>query len=120
MAMPGSARGSAARAGRATRLARLLDAAVVRRLPDARGRRPAPVIVPRKEQAAGRHRFRRSGDAAVSLTAYRELPVANHLDTIKGIGPVTAAVLTAFILDVERFATPGKLVAYFGVLPIEM
>src|SRR5262249_49753670 len=54
------------------------------------------------------------------VTAYRALPVANHLDSIKGIGPVTAAVLTAFILDIERFATPGKLVAYFGVLPIEM
>ena len=54
------------------------------------------------------------------VTSYRALPVANHLDTIKGIGPVTAAVLTAFMLDIERFATPGKLVAYFGVLPIEM
>jgi len=28
-------------------------------------------------------------------------------------------VLTAFILDIDRFATPGKLVSYFGVLPIE-
>jgi transposase len=54
------------------------------------------------------------------VTAYRALPVANHLDSIKGIGAVTAAVLTAFILDINRFATPGKLVAYFGVLPIEM
>src|SRR5207244_1996659 len=39
---------------------------------------------------------------------------------IPGIGAVTAAVLTAFILDIDRFATPGKLVAYFGVLPIEV
>jgi transposase len=54
------------------------------------------------------------------VTAYRALPRANHLDSIPGIGEVTAAVLTAFILDIERFATPGKLVAYFGVLPIEM
>jgi transposase len=52
--------------------------------------------------------------------AYRALPVANHLDSIPGIGEATAAVLTAFILDIERFAAPGKLVAYFGVLPIEM
>ncbi len=29
-------------------------------------------------------------------------------------------MLTAFILDVERFEDPGKLVAYFGVLPIEV
>jgi transposase len=54
------------------------------------------------------------------VTAYHALPKANHLNSIKGIGDVTAAVLTAFILDIERFATPGKLVAYFGVMPIEM
>jgi transposase len=54
------------------------------------------------------------------VRAYRELPKANHLDTIPGIGAVTAAVLSAFILDIERFATPNKLVAYFGALPIEM
>jgi transposase len=53
------------------------------------------------------------------VAAYRSLPRDNHLATIPGIGDVTAAVLTAFILDIERFATPGKLVAYFGVLPIE-
>jgi len=53
------------------------------------------------------------------VSAYRQLPTANHLDTIPGIGPVTAAVLTAFILDIDRFDTPGKLVKYFGVLPIE-
>jgi transposase len=51
---------------------------------------------------------------------YRSLPQDNHLATIPGIGPVTAAVLTAFILDIDRFATPGKLVAYFGILPIEV
>jgi transposase len=54
------------------------------------------------------------------VTAYRALPRPNHLDTIAGIGPVTAAVLTAFLVDVDRFATPGKLVAYFGVLPIQV
>jgi transposase len=54
------------------------------------------------------------------VRAYRALPKANHLDSIPGIGAVTAAVLTAFILDIERFATPGKLVAYFGVMPIEV
>jgi transposase len=53
------------------------------------------------------------------VSAYRALPVPNHFDTIPGIGAVTAAVLTAFILDLDRFATPNKLVAYFGVLPVE-
>ena len=53
------------------------------------------------------------------VTAYRDLPETNHLATIKGFGEVTAAVLTAFILDIDRFATPGQLVNYFGVLPVE-
>ena len=53
------------------------------------------------------------------VQAYRDLPQANHLDTIKGIGPVTAAVLTAFILDIGRFATPNHLVGYFGIFPVK-
>jgi transposase len=54
------------------------------------------------------------------VSAYQGLPTPNHLDTIPGIGAVTAAVLTAFVLDIDRFDTPGKLVAYFGALPIEV
>jgi transposase len=54
------------------------------------------------------------------VTAYHALPPANHLATIAGIGAVTAAVWTAFIVDSDRLATPGKLVAYFGVLPVEV
>lgn len=54
------------------------------------------------------------------VAAYRGLPRPNHLDTIPGIGAVSAAVLTAFILDIDRFDSPGQLVAYFGVLPVEM
>jgi transposase len=54
------------------------------------------------------------------VSAYRALPVSNHLATIPGIGDVTAAVLTAFIVDIRRFASPSQLVAYFGVLPLEV
>jgi transposase len=54
------------------------------------------------------------------VSAYRVLPAVNHFDSIPGIGAVTAAVLTAFLLDLDRFETAGKLVAYFGVLPIEV
>jgi transposase len=54
------------------------------------------------------------------VSASHALPTPNHLDTIPGIGAVTAAVLTAFILDIDRFDTPGQLVAYFGVLPLEV
>jgi hypothetical protein len=53
------------------------------------------------------------------ISAYRDLPATNHLATIKGFGEVTAAILTAFVLDIDRFATPGQLVNYFGVLPVE-
>jgi transposase len=53
------------------------------------------------------------------VSAYGVLPEPNHLDTIKGCGDVTAAILTAFILDIDRFATPGQLVKYFGAMPIE-
>ena len=33
---------------------------------------------------------------------------------------ITAAILTAFIRDIDRFQTPNQLVAYFGVMPIEV
>jgi transposase len=56
----------------------------------------------------------------LAIQAYHALPNPNHLDTIPGIGEVTAAILTAFIGDIERFNEPGKLVTYFGVLPIEV
>ena len=56
---------------------------------------------------------------SLMVSAYHDRPEANHLATIKGIGDVTAAVLTAFILDIDRFETPGKLVNYFGVMPVE-
>jgi hypothetical protein len=54
------------------------------------------------------------------VQAYHALPTANLIDSIPSIGDVTAAVLTAIILDIDRFATPNKLVAFFGVMPIEM
>lgn len=51
--------------------------------------------------------------------AYHALPTPNHLDTIPGIGATTAAVLTAKIVAIDRFATPAHLVSYFGVFPEE-
>jgi transposase len=53
------------------------------------------------------------------VSAYRDLAVPNRLDTIPGIGEVTAAILTASIADIDQVHTPGQLVNYFGVLPIE-
>jgi transposase len=54
------------------------------------------------------------------VDTYRQLPDPNHLDSIDGIGAITAAILTAFIRDIDRFQTPNQLVAYFGVMPIEV
>jgi transposase len=54
------------------------------------------------------------------VAAYCALPQPNHLDTIPGLGAVTAAVLTAFTVAIDRFATPAQLVAYFGTLPTEV
>src|SRR5262249_24466125 len=54
------------------------------------------------------------------VAAYHALPDPNYLDTLKGFGAVTAAVLTAAVADIDAVHTPGQLVCYFGVLPIEV
>jgi transposase len=53
--------------------------------------------------------------------AFADLPASGHLQlvTIPGIGAATAAVLTAKIVDIERFETPEHLVGYFGIFPEE-
>jgi transposase len=55
------------------------------------------------------------------LGAFDTLPRSGHfqVSTIPGIGAVTAAVLVAKIVSVDRFATAEKLVGYFGVFPEE-
>jgi transposase len=53
--------------------------------------------------------------------AHDDLPASGHLQvvTIPGIGAATAAVLTAKIVDIDRFETPDDLVGYLGVFPDE-
>lgn len=55
------------------------------------------------------------------LEAYRALPCSPHvhIESISGIGPVTAAVLVAKMICIERFETAENLVGYFGVFPEE-
>ncbi len=53
------------------------------------------------------------------VTAYYDLPFDNRLATIKGIGDVTAAILTAKMVSIDRFETEAKLIGYFGVFPVE-
>jgi transposase len=63
---------------------------------------------------------RQKRQESLLVSVYQSLPEANQIDSIKGIGDVTAAILTAFIVDIKRFTEPGKLVAYFGVVPHEV
>jgi transposase len=53
--------------------------------------------------------------------AFDALPQGPHrlLTTIPGIGPATAAAIVAKVVSIERFATPARLVNYFGVFPEE-
>ncbi len=53
--------------------------------------------------------------------AHEDLPDSGHRQvvTIPGIGAATAAVLTAKIVDIDRFETPDHLVGYLGVFPDE-
>lgn len=52
-------------------------------------------------------------------TAYKQLDPTNHLATIPGIGLASAAVLTAKIVSIDRFASAAALVSYFGIFPEE-
>jgi transposase len=53
------------------------------------------------------------------IAAYRALPDGPHrqIESIPGIGEVTAAVLVAKIISIDRFPSPGCLVGHFGVFP---
>jgi transposase len=53
--------------------------------------------------------------------AYAALPASPHVQvvTIPGIGIATAAAVVAKVVDINCFATPHKLVGYFGVFPEE-
>ena len=55
------------------------------------------------------------------LQAYRALPVTGHVhvESIPGMGPITAAILVSKIISIDRFETAEKLVGYFGVFPQE-
>ena len=53
--------------------------------------------------------------------AYQALPTSGHTHilSIPGIGEMTAAVLVAKMVSIDRFATAENLVGYFGVFPEE-
>jgi transposase len=51
------------------------------------------------------------------IKVHQSLPQSNQIDTIPGIGPGTAAILTAKVISIDRFETPDQLVGYFGIFP---
>lgn len=53
--------------------------------------------------------------------AYDALPEGNHIyvESIPGIGKLTAAALVASMVDIDRFETPDALVNFYGVFPEE-
>ena len=59
---------------------------------------------------------RRTLDARLRERA-GDLPAAKLLMTIPGVNVTVALGLVAAIGDINRFPTPGKLAAYFGVVP---
>lgn len=49
--------------------------------------------------------------------AAKQLPGYDNLISIKGVGPLSAAVMLLHIGDIKGFKDTGKLAAYFGIVP---
>lgn len=59
-----------------------------------------------------------AADARVAQRAAAD-PVARRLTTTPGVGPVTAVAFVATLDDATRFARPGQVAAYLGLVPRE-
>jgi len=73
-------------------------------------------------QAVDQARARRdqlAREIAASVPGWRLAPVVRALMALRGLQLVAAAGLAAEIGDVRRFAHPGQLMAYFGLVPSE-
>ena len=57
-----------------------------------------------------------AADAAVRARATQD-PIASALQALAGVGPVLALTLRAEIGTITRFASPGALASYAGVVP---
>ena len=53
------------------------------------------------------------------INAYDQQPHSGHkqVETIVGIGKITAAILVSKIISIDRFEEPKNLIGYFGVFP---
>ena len=75
-------------------------------------------VILTEELAACSRRLQEATRVFRAQAAERTDPVLRKLlETIPGVGPVTAAILVAEIGDITRFASPKALVAYAGLDP---
>lgn len=51
------------------------------------------------------------------MTLYRQWPEAQSLDEVRGIGPITAVTVLAYIGPIGRFKTAEELISYAGLAP---
>jgi transposase len=83
-------------------------------LPDTVGQAVAPLlsIITAVSEAIAQE------DAYLADVAERD-PAVRRLMTLPGVGPVTATAFIAALDDVHRFATPGHVTSYLGLVPRE-
>lgn len=80
----------------------------------------SPLMLAEARVLAAQIRSLNQSIAALEGLIEEEAPkLAGHenLMSIKGIGPVSAAVLLSVIGDIKDFSDPGKLAAYLGLVP---
>jgi transposase len=78
----------------------------------------AAVVAPLVELLAPLNAAIAAADARVARRLAAD-PVARRLATTPGVGPVTAVAFVATLDDVTRFARPGQVAAYLGLVPRE-
>src|SRR5262245_10725931 len=78
----------------------------------------ARVVAPLVELLAPLNAAIAAADAGMARRVAAD-PVARRLATTPGVGPVTAVAFRATLDDVGRFARPGQVAAYLGLVPCE-
>src|SRR5580704_9977195 len=70
-------------------------------------------------EAAAARRDRLEAHIDAALPDWSLAPVVHSLQSMRGMGVVTAATLVAELGDITRFANPSQLMAYVGLVPSE-
>jgi transposase len=58
-------------------------------------------------------------ELVTAMAASPHAPLLAALQTLRGVGPITAATVVAEVGDLRRFAHPTQLMAYVGLVPRE-